>query len=282
MLLGFLMLFLGGCSTADLINSRALGALGPDRQDVAYASGSRRTLDVYKPAAARGAPVVVFVYGGGWDSGEKETYRFVGSSFAAQGFVTFIPDYRIYPDVRYPAFIDDAAAAVAWVKAHAAEYGGDPSRIAIVGHSAGAYIAAMLALDPSWLAAHGLDPVRDIKAVVGLSGPYDFLPLHSDELKTIFGPPDTLVKTQPITYVTGHAPPLLLATSRDDDTVDPGNTTRLAAKIKAAGGDVSTIVYPHLSHRLMIGAVAWPLRFLAPVFADTTAFLRRHLEGGTG
>jgi acetyl esterase/lipase len=277
------MFLLGGCSTADLINSRALGAWRPDVTDVAYAEGARHTLDVYKPALrAKSAPVVVFIYGGGWDSGEKETYHFLGSSFAAQGFVTFIPDYRVYPEVRYPDFIRDAATAIAWVKAHAAAYGGDPTRIALVGHSAGAYIAAMLALDPTWLAADGLDPMRDLRAVVGLSGPYDFLPLHSDELKTIFGPPDTLVKTQPITYVTGQAPPMLLATSRDDDTVDPGNTTRLADRIRGAGGTVETRVYPRLSHRLMVGAIAWPLRFMGPVLDDTTEFLRAHMEGPAG
>ena len=282
LLLGVLMLFLGGCSTLDLINSRALGTSGPDAEDVAYAAGPRHTLDVYRPAARAGAPVVVFIYGGGWDSGEKETYRFVGSSLAAKGFVTFIPDYRVYPDVRYPDFIRDAATAVAWVKAHAAAYGGDPTRVALVGHSAGAYITAMLALDPAWLAADGLDPTRDLRAVVGLAGPYDFLPLHTDELRTIFGPPETLTQTQPITYVTGRSPPLLLATSRDDDTVNPGNTTRLAARVRSAGGDVETHVYPGLSHRLMIGTFAWPLRFMAPVLDDTTRFLRAHMGEPTG
>ena len=275
-LLGFAMLFLAGCSALGVLNSPIMGAGVPVAQDVAYAPGDRHSLDVYAPKAASHAPVVVFFYGGGWDSGKKEDYRFVGGSFADRGYVTIVPDYRIYPQARYPDFLQDGAMAVAWAKKHAAEYGGDPDRIVLIGHSAGAYIAVMLSLDKEWLAAVGLDPRRDIAATVGLAGPYDFLPLHTATLKTIFGPPDQLPRTQPITYANGHAPPMLLAIAKKDDSVNPGNSIRLAARLRAKGSSVELITYPNLSHPTLIGAVAWPLRFLAPVLANVARFVDAH------
>jgi acetyl esterase/lipase len=182
--------------------------------------------------------------------------------------------------VRWPAFLEDNAKAVRWVKDHAAEFGGDPSKLFLVGHSAGAYNAVMLSLDRRWLAAVGMDPRRDLRGTVGLAGPYDFLPLRSDELKAIFGPVNTRPATQPINYVDGQGPPLFLATDDGDKVVDPGNTTRLAAKIRADGGSVETRTYRGLSHALLLGVVAAPLRFLAPVLKDLTAFIEGHVDDG--
>jgi acetyl esterase/lipase len=162
------------------------------------------------------------------------------------------------------------------VRTHASEYGGDPHELFLMGHSAGAYNAVMLAVDPRWLKAEGLEPKRDLKGVVGLAGPYDFLPLHSERLKVIFGPPDQRPDTQPINHVDGRNPPLLLATDTADKVVDPGNTARMAAKVRAGGGSVATRDYPGLSHALLMGAVAAPLRFLAPVLADATQFITAH------
>ena len=161
-----------------------------------------------------------------------------------------------------------------WAKDHAAEYGGDPSKLFLMGHSAGAYNAMELALDRRWLQAVDLDPTRDLSGVVGLAGPYDFLPLKSEELKVIFGPEIDRPKTQPITYVDGHNPPLFLAVDTGDKVVDPGNTTRLAAKVSAMGGSVEVKEYKGLSHALIVGAIAAPLNFLAPVLKDATAFIR--------
>jgi acetyl esterase/lipase len=273
---------LSACSGID-----ALNALQPKEgveivRDVAYAAGPRHDLDIYRPRDAAGpAPVVVFLYGGGWDSGNRGEYAFVGASLARAGFVAVIPDYRLYPQVRWPAFLQDSAAAVAWTRRHAADYGGDSRELFLMGHSAGAYNAVMLAVDRRWLGAVGLDPRRDLRGVVGLAGPYDFLPVRTDELKAIFGPPDQRPDTQPINHVDGSNPPLFLATDTADKVVDPGNTTRMADKVRAAGGPVQTREYKGLDHALLAGAIGAPLRFLAPVLADSVAFMRAHERSPT-
>jgi len=268
---------LSGCSGIDTLN-----ALQPKTgveivRDIAYEPGPRHGLDIYRPTGADGhTPVVVFLYGGGWDSGNKAEYAFAGAALARHGFVAVIPDYRIYPDVRWPAFLQDSAAAVAWTRAHVGSYGGDAGDMFLMGHSAGAYGAVMLAVDRRWLGAVGLDPRKDLRGVIGLAGPYDFLPVRTDELKAIFGPPDQRPDTQPINHVDGANPPLFLATDTADKVVDPGNTTRMAAKVAAAGGPVETRYYKGLSHALLMGAVGAPLRFLAPVLADCLRFMRAH------
>ncbi len=275
-LAGSLAASLTACSTVGVLNAVEPRFGVTTTRDVVYQPGPRGGLDVYRPRQANGStPVVVFIYGGGWDQGAKADYAFIGDALASKGFVTFIPDYRLYPDVRWPAFLEDNAKAVRWVRDHAAEFGGDPSKLFLVGHSAGAYNAVMLSLDKRWLAAVGMDPRRDLRGVVGLAGPYDFLPLHSEELKIIFGPPETRPATQPINYVDGQGPPLFLATDNNDKVVDPGNTTRLADKVRAHGGSVETKTYAGLSHALVLGVVAAPLRFLAPVLKDMTAFINQ-------
>jgi len=265
-----------GCSAIGILN--ASGKLVEPgvtvSHDIAYASGDRRTLDVYRPAhPAPGRPVVVFFYGGSWDSGSKADYAWAGRALAAQGYVVVVPDYRLYPQVRWPAFLQDSAEAVKWAHDHAADYGGQASRLVLMGHSAGAYNAVDLATDGRWLSAVGLDPDRDIRAVVGLSGPYDFLPLESDELKTIFGPEDQRPDTQPINHVDGKEAPMLLITGDSDHTVDPGNSDRLAAKIIAAGGQAKVIHYASLDHARTVAALAPALRFLAPIMRETRMFI---------
>ncbi len=242
---------------------------------VQYAPGSRGGLDVYAPRQAQGAPVVVFFYGGSWQEGDKALYRFAGAALAARGVVAVIPDYRVYPQVKFPGFLQDGAAAVAWARAHAADYGADPARLILMGHSAGAYIAAMLALDPEWLAPHGLCPRRDIAGLIGLAGPYDFLPLTDPVLKTIFGPPSGLARTQPVNFVTQGAPPAFLAAGLDDKTVDPGNSARLANRLRLAGDAVEVKFYPGIDHRKLVGALSPLLGFLAPVLPDCLAFIHR-------
>lgn len=270
----------GGCSSTGVLNALEPKGGVEARRDLAYAPGPRHTLDVYRPRRADGhAPVVVFIYGGGWDSGSKAMYGFVGDALARHGYVAVIPDYRLYPQVVWPAFLQDNALAVRWARDHAAELGGDPSRLVLMGHSAGAYDAVMLAVDGRWLQAVGLDPRRDVRAVVGLAGPYDFLPLDTDKLKTIFGPPAQRPDTQPINHVDGHAPPLLLAHDVGDTVVRPLNTDHMAAKVRAAGGTVEERYYKGLSHPLMIGAIAAPLRFLAPVLRDVTTFIDANTGG---
>ena len=240
--------------------------------DVSFMPGPRGKLDVYAPRAPHAdAPVVVFFYGGGWDSGDKALYRFVGASLARAGVVAVIPNYRVYPQARYPDFLQDNARAVRWARDHAAAFGADPDKLFLAGHSAGAYEAAMLTLDRRWLAGAGLDAWRDVRGAIGLSGPYDFLPLHSTVLKTIFGPPETLPATQPINYVDGRAPPMLLITGDDDPTVAPGNSERLQEKIVSRGGRAELVIYPKARHAATITA-------LLPVFASGLDVRRRMLD----
>jgi acetyl esterase/lipase len=273
--LGALSLLATACSPLGILNGMAPKRLSA--RDISYGSGPRRTLDVYVPDRVNGtAPVVVFLYGGSWDSGSKAEYRFVGGALAARGFVTIIPDYRLYPEVRFPAFLDDCAAAFAWSCAHAGDYGGG-ERMFLMGHSAGAYNAAMLALDPSYLARTGAS--RPLAGTVGLAGPYDFLPVGTAELKAIFGQPPTPPDTQPINHVDGRNAAMLLLAGTSDTTVLPRNTRRLAAKIRAAGGPVQSRIYPGIDHREIIGAMGMPFRFIAPTFRDSTSFIAATADG---
>jgi acetyl esterase/lipase len=260
------------CSPARLIGSIQPAAPGGEVYGVAYAAGPRHAMDIYLPAKGEGpAPVVVFFYGGSWRSGDRATYQFMGRSLAACGAIAVIPDYRVWPEIGFPGFLKDAAASVAAARATAAQYGGDPSRLFLMGHSAGAYIAAMLALDPAYLAAAGVDQRTALAGVVGISGPYDFLPLRDPVLEEIFAPVGP--RTQPITYAANASAPMLLLTGATDTTVYPGNSERLAAKVREAGGRADVIVYPGIGHIAPAAAFAAPLRFLAPSRADVCRFL---------
>ena len=260
-----------GCSPATLLN-----ALAPDRlaaRGIPFGPDPRQRLDIYRPSGSGPFPVMVFLYGGGWDSGDRSMYRFVGDAFAAHGILTVIPDYRLWPEVRYPVFLQDCALALAWTRANVAGHGGSTSPPSLIGHSAGAYNAAMLALDPSLLGAVGRSPCLDLSRVVGLAGPYDFLPLHSDELRDVFGPGPARASTQPIAHVDGRNPPMLLLAGTADGTVMPGNTIRLAARIRAEGGPVEERLYPGVDHLEIVGAIGRPLQSLAPTLRDCLAFL---------
>jgi acetyl esterase/lipase len=244
---------------------------------IAYAKGARHTLDVCRPKAATAAPVVVFFYGGGWRSGSKATYRYVAKALARRGYVAVVPDYRIYPQVLYPDFLDDGARAVRWAKDNARKFGGDPEKLFLMGHSAGAHIAAMLAIDARWLEKVGLAPGRDIAGLIGVSGPYDFLPLRDRIFAIIFGGANR-PETQPINHVTPGAPPALLLTGGKDAVVDPGNSTRLAERLRAAGNEATAIVYPRTGHYIIVAALAPVLRSLVPVLRDTDAFIAQTLR----
>jgi acetyl esterase/lipase len=246
--------------------------------DIAYGLGPRHRLDAYIPiraASSPAVPVVVFFYGGGWEEGERGRYRFVAAALAARGILTLVPDYRLYPEIRFPAFMEDAAAAVAWVRRFVVSHGGDPERLLLMGHSAGAQIATLLALDERYLRAAGVTR-RCIAGVIGLAGPYDFLPLRSPTLKAIFGPEEAWPSSQPITFVTSAAPPMLLLAGRADRVVDPGNTQRLAARLRAVGAMVEARLYSGLGHRVLIGGFASVLAPLLPVRRTTLRFIARH------
>ena len=241
---------------------------------IAYAKGARHTLDVCRPKSATAAPVIVFFYGGGWRSGSKRTYRYVAKALARRGYVAVLPDYRIYPQARYPDFLDDGAQAVRWVKDNAKRFGGDPQKIFLMGHSAGAHIAAMLALDATWLQKVGLAPGRDIAGLIGVSGAYDFLPVRDPDLRIIFGGENRPV-TQPISYAEGRKSPALLLTGAADKVVSPGNTVRLAAKLRSSGNDVTERLYPRIGHfTIMAGFAPLAASFL-PELDDLDAFVKR-------
>ena len=239
-------------------------------RDVAYGPEPRQRLDIYAPRAGDGnRPVLVFFYGGNWDSGDRQDYGFVGRAFAELGYVAVLPDYHHVHTRPYPAFMADAGAALAWIAANSAAYGGDPDRLAVAGHSAGAYIAVTLALDPRWSAA------KLIKAGIGIAGPYDFLPLDTAVTRRTFGHVADLAATQPVNYVRAEAPPLLLLTGEADTTVLPRHSRTLAARLTEAGGEAELIVYPGINHTGSLKAIARPFRGHAPVLRDMAAFLGR-------
>ncbi len=243
---------------------------------IAYAAHSRHRLDICRPAGATAAPVVVFFYGGAWRSGNKELYRYVAKALARRGYVAVLPDYRIYPEVRYPEFLEDGAQVVRWVKDNIAGFGGDPGKVFLKGHSAGAHIAAMLSLDARWLRNVGLDPGRDIAGLIGIAGPYDYMPLRDEVLKVIFGGADR-PDTQPIFHVTPGAPSLLITGGRDR-LVEPGNTIRLAARLVAAGNAATVKSYRRVGHFIIVAALAPILREFVPVLRDVDAFIAETLQ----
>lgn len=276
---GARMIVAGGAKSLNMAD-RLLGQGDGARlllADQPYGAGPRQSLDIWIPDNAKEGdllPVIVFFYGGGWDSGERGSYGFAGRALARQGFVVVIPDYRLVPKAHWPDFIEDSAAAVAWTHEHIAKLGGDPDRIGLMGHSAGAYNAAMLALDPQWLRAAKSDPAI-IRGVAGLAGPYDFLPLEKGGRgDRAMGKVKPIEKTQPIHFARGDAPPLWLATGDEDDTVRPRNSQNLAAAIEKAGGPVTLRIYPGMGHTGIVMALAAPFHNKGPVLEEATDFLR--------
>lgn len=264
---------LAACSATDVVNS-----LTPDDgyrvdADIAYAPDERHRLDIYIPDYPReGAPLIVFFYGGGWDSGSRSDYTFIGQAFAAEGYTVAIPDYRLYPEVRWRGFMSDAAQAVAYLGERFPEIAQGERGLVLAGHSAGAYIAAMLALDDTWLEEAGANPCQ-VQSVIGLAGPYDFLPLGSRTLREIFGPGEATDETQPITHVDAGDPPMLLVIGSNDVIVLPRNTTALAARLREAGVTVEERRYEDVSHAQIVGAMSVPFRSLAPTHDDVFRFL---------
>jgi acetyl esterase/lipase len=241
-------------------------------RSIAFGPGPRDRLDVYRPASAAGLPVIVFFYGGSWQWGKRGDYQFIAALLAKQGFVVAVPDYRLYPAVKFPVFLNDCAAAVAFMMQNAGAYGGDASQLFLAGHSAGAYNAVSLALNAAFLQAQGSSPDA-LAGVIGLCGPYDFLPIRDPVIKDIFSPPADIRLTQPITYAREGTPPMFLAHGGADLTVLPRNTTALAARLRQAGSVVETRIYPKLGHIGLLLAALPYLSWRAPVLKDSLAFI---------
>ncbi|MGR4040549.1 alpha/beta hydrolase [Pseudomonas sp. 910_21] len=265
---------LAACSPLKVLNSLTPGSTFIKTRDIAYGSDPRQKLDVYQPRqAVPGAPVVVFFYGGSWNSGSRSDYDFVGEALASRGMVVVLADYRLYPQVRYPAFLEDAARAVAWTHEHIGEFGADPRRLYLMGHSSGAYNVAMLALDSRLLGQVGLTP-QIIKGWIGLAGPYDFLPIRNPEVRPVFFYPDSPPDSQPINHVSRGAPPALLIASSEDSLVNPQrNTGGLASKLRAAGVPVQEFYFSRTGHATLVAALSRPLRGLAPVLDRVSGFV---------
>lgn len=270
----WLMTLLMACSPLKVLNAFTPGSTFSRTSDLAYGPDPRNKLDIYTPKdAAPDAPVVVFFYGGSWISGSRGDYAFVGEALASRGIVAVLADYRLYPQVHYQELLRDSAQAVGWTHAHIRQFGGDPAKLYVMGHSAGAYNAAMLALDPQWLAAAGTTP-SILKGWIGLAGPYDFLPIEDPEVKPVFYFPNSPPDSQPINHVSAASPPALLIASVNDTEVNPQrNTGGTASRLRAQGVSVREVYFSRTSHRTLVGALARPLRSLAPVLEEVAAFI---------
>lgn len=246
---------------------------------IAYGPAALNTLDVYVPVkesndSSQPNDTIVFFYGGCWggcQTLEKHAYRFVAETLSKRGYNVVIPNYRRYPSVRFPDIIADAAASVEWVRAHIADYQGKPDRIILMGHSAGAHLAAMLTLNKAYLATntHAV-----IKGFIGMAGPYDFLPFTKDYEHAVFAPPKAYPESQPINFVDGTEPPLLLLYGKDDDTVKPRNIASLKQRVLEKNGTITTREYDGIGHVGLIAALSIPLRNRRPVLKDILWFLR--------
>ena len=281
LLLGGAGLALVGCTPAGLLNgvSRLTGDGGVRAavRGAAYGSDPRHKLDVYVPdksVAGATLPVVIFFYGGGWVDGDRADYAFAGRAFAAQGFIAVVADYRLVPQVRFPAFVEDGALAVKWVRDNIAGSGGDPARIALSGHSAGAYIASMLTLDKRFLTNVGVDPAI-VRGAALLSGPADFYPFTEQRGRDALGAWPRPAETQPISFARADAPPMLLMHGTADTVVRPYNSEKLATKLTALGAPVELRLYPGKNHTDTIKSLSPAFRGSTPALADTLAFLRR-------
>ncbi|BDI59879.1 alpha/beta hydrolase [Qipengyuania nanhaisediminis] len=244
--------------------------------------GSQR-LHVWGPdtthAKSEKRPVIVFVHGGGWRSGDPDGYGFVGRAFVPEGFVVVNAGYRLGKDGAYPAMLEDTASAIAWTHENIAEYGGDPDRIVLAGHSAGAYNVVQVALEDRWLAAHGLSGV-DIAGVIGLAGPYDFAPFDSDSTIAAFGHSDDPPATQPINHVRADAPPMLLVNGQEDTLVGARNARVLASALTEAGAEARTVLPAGMGHNGPIIALAAPWRDRGALFGTMVDFARAVTDPG--
>jgi acetyl esterase/lipase len=274
-------LLLGGCAqiyyatigSADTAHNLAI------RRGIVFDKEHGLALDVYAPHAAANAPVVIFFYGGSWEEGRRRWYRYVGEALASNGVIAVIPDYRKYPQVRFPAFMQDAAKATKWTFMHAAEFGGDPQRIFVMGHSSGGHIAALLACDKRYLNAVELQP-KDLAGMIGLAGAFAFLPYQDDEADIFGDTPQGRYDSQPINFVDGDEPPMLLLQGRDDDEVTPDNAELMAERAHAMGSIAKLKLYRGVDHSDLLLAFAHGNKSKIPALKDSLIFIADPTAGG--
>ncbi|MEP6881304.1 MAG: alpha/beta hydrolase [Dokdonella sp.] len=263
--------FFSGCQTVAFSVLNSGSSALPSSESRIYDENLKLALDIHRPAAAtEKPPIAVFFYGGSWRMGDRKEYAFVGEALASQGILTIVPDYRKFPEGRFPDFEFDAAHAVRWVFDHAEELGGDPQKIFVIGHSAGAHIAALLGTDQHYLDSVGLKP-KQLAGIVGIAGPYDFLPLTDPDLVEVFGEKKDWPASQPVNFVDGDEPPFLLLQGLGDKVVWPRNSTSLQSRLEKVGVPVQLITYPKIGHFRI--AAAFRFRNLAPTLRDTATFI---------
>lgn len=283
-LIAMLPAMLTACSAVDVLNATVPTGTYRRTADLAYGNHPRQKVDIYLPSqlladkalAAGGAPMVVFFYGGSWSFGDRADYRFVGEALAAQGIAVVVADYRLSPEVRYPVFVQDSAMATRWAFDNAQKYGADPARIFVMGHSAGAYNAAMLALDKRWLGGVGLSPAK-LAGWIGLAGPYDFLPIGDRRTRVAFEWPNTPADSQALFHASSASPPaLLLAPEKDSLVNTQRSTVGMAQRLKSSGVQVESELYDTVSHVTIVATMASVFRGRAPVLERVTGFVKRN------
>lgn len=266
---------LAGCTAAAFVAANVSSTFGPFERHagIAYGTEPRQRLDVYVPdgPSAEPHPVMVFFHGGSWQTGSKDQYRFVGSSLAETGYVTVVANYRLHPEVDFPLFVTDAADAVAWTLRNISQYGGDPGRVFVMGHSSGAHMALLLALDPRYLEAAGAS-TDDLRGAIGLSGPYNFR-IDSGLLQSVFSSAPDPADTQPIHFARRGGPPLLLIHGTNDEVCWASNSIQLTARVREAGGEAELHLYPGVGHGATIAGLSRPGRTYVPTLEAVAAFV---------
>lgn len=257
-------------------------------KNLAYGTDPRQSLDIYQPEDhtlkaqhPKGLPVVIFIYGGSWQSGDKEGYGFAGRSLAQAGYLTAVIDYRLVPKNIYPDFVEDSVSAIAWVYQHASQYGGDPNMIFVLGHSAGAF-NAVTAVDDDRFWHKSNVPDGAIKGVIGLAGPYsyDFRQFDSRvAFPTNMLPEDIM----PDSHVRPNSPPHYLLVAEKDTLVGIKNLMKMKRGLERANVPVRTAVIPKVNHYTMIVALATPGRWLGPTRQMVLDYLaeRVHAESAS-
>lgn len=267
----FLFILTTGCSPLRLVSSVTPSGADEVKRGVPYGVQSMQKLDLYLPVEPdEDSPVVVFFYGGSWRSGERGKYKFVAQSLTARGITTVIPDYRRYPEVRFPSFVEDGALALSWVMENvaAAENG-----IILLGHSAGAHLAALLALDPRYLDEQGLSE-DSLKGVVGLAGPYGFDPLLYRKTRPIFSHLEDVEQSKPVTFACGSQTPFLLLHGKDDGLVIPENSRKLHALRQQCSLESHYIELDDVGHFDIILGLSDTFSNWAGVLEPITAFVK--------